>query len=196
MTGCMLHSGDCRPAKQTDTVHRPLADWHSAPIEPVVHQDLGLSLQLLSAHLENAPIGAWLNAEVPVVKLDWARIVHPGTHRHAIGGDLVVRVAVKPIATLAHPLPSADLDTGERVDAHYERSDVCVVPAAGVIAEALLALVLADAILEKHGGDSLPETLRNMAAFQERLAPINQRPPEPTAPAAPPAPPASPATEA
>ncbi|PZC47552.1 MAG: chorismate synthase [Chloroflexi bacterium] len=112
------------------------------------------------------------------------------------GEDLVVRVAVKPIATLAHPLPSADLDTGERVDAHYERSDVCVVPAAGVIAEALLALVLADAILEKHGGDSLPETLRNMAAFQERLAPINQRPPEPTAPAAPPAPPASPATEA
>ena len=94
------------------------------------------------------------------------------------GEDLVVRVAVKPIATLAHPLPSADLATGERVDAHYERSDVCVVPAAGVIVEALLALVLADAILEKHGGDSLPETLRNMAAFQERLAPIDQRPPE------------------
>ncbi len=81
------------------------------------------------------------------------------------GEDLVVRVAVKPIATLAHPLPSADLTTGERVEAHFERSDVCVVPAAGVIVEAMLALVLADAILEKFGGDALSETRRNMQAF-------------------------------
>ena len=93
------------------------------------------------------------------------------------GEDIVVRVAVKPIATLAHPLPSADLVTGERVDAHYERSDVCVVPAAGVIVEALLALVLADALLEKHGGDSLPELLHNLHAFQARTGPLNQRPP-------------------
>lgn len=87
------------------------------------------------------------------------------------GEDLVVRVAVKPIATLAHPLPSADLSTGERVDAHYERSDVCVVPAAGVIVEAMLALVLADAMLEKFGGDSLSETRRNMDSFLATAVP-------------------------
>ena len=87
------------------------------------------------------------------------------------GEDIVVRVAVKPIATLAHPLPSADLDTGERVEAHYERSDVCVVPAAGVIVEAMLALVLADALLEKFGGDRLSETRDNMQRFLETTYP-------------------------
>ena len=87
------------------------------------------------------------------------------------GEDLIVRVAVKPIATLAHPLPSADLATGERVEAHYERSDVCVVPAAGVIVEAMLALVLADAMLEKFGGDSLAETRRNMESFLATAVP-------------------------
>ncbi len=92
------------------------------------------------------------------------------------GEDLVVRVAVKPIATLAHPLPSADLSTGERVEAHYERSDVCVVPAAGVIVEAMLALVLADAILEKFGGDSLSETRRNMDAFLATAVPRQEWP--------------------
>ncbi len=90
------------------------------------------------------------------------------------GEDLIVRVAVKPIATLAHPLPSADLSTGERVEAHYERSDVCVVPAAGVIVEAMLALVLADAILEKFGGDSLPETRRNMDSFLATAVPRSE----------------------
>ena len=87
------------------------------------------------------------------------------------GEDIVVRVAVKPIATLAHPLPSADLDSGERVEAHYERSDVCVVPAAGVIVEAMLALVLADALLEKFGGDHLSETQANMQQFLETVHP-------------------------
>ena len=87
------------------------------------------------------------------------------------GEDIVVRVAVKPIATLAHPLPSADLDSGERVEAHYERSDVCVVPAAGVIVEAMLALVLADALLEKFGGDHLSETQANMQHFLETVQP-------------------------
>ena len=87
------------------------------------------------------------------------------------GEDVVVRVVVKPIATLAHPLPSADLDSGALVEAHYERSDVCVVPAAGVIVEALLALVLADAVLEKYGGDSLSETQRNLEAFKRSLGP-------------------------
>ena len=92
------------------------------------------------------------------------------------GEDLVVRVAVKPIATLAHPLPSADLSTGERVKAHYERSDVCVVPAAGVIVEAMLALVLADAVLEKFGGDSLSETRRNMESFLATAVPRGEWP--------------------
>ncbi len=87
------------------------------------------------------------------------------------GEEIVVRVVVKPIATLAHPLPSADLDTGERVEAHYERSDVCVVPAAGVIVEAMLALVLADALLEKFGGDRLSETRDNMRRFLETVYP-------------------------
>ena len=87
------------------------------------------------------------------------------------GEDIVVRVAVKPIATLAHPLPSADLDSGESVEAHYERSDVCVVPAAGVIVEAMLALVLADALLEKFGGDHLAEVRANMQRFLETTQP-------------------------
>jgi chorismate synthase len=77
------------------------------------------------------------------------------------GEDILVRAAVKPIATLASPLPSIDLRTGKATKAHYERSDVCVVPAAGVIGEAMLAIVLADACLEKFGGDNLKETLAN-----------------------------------
>jgi chorismate synthase len=77
------------------------------------------------------------------------------------GEDILVRAAVKPIATLASPLPSIDLRTGKATKAHYERSDVCVVPAAGVIGEAMLAIVLADACLEKFGGDNLKETLGN-----------------------------------
>jgi chorismate synthase len=77
------------------------------------------------------------------------------------GEDIIVRAAIKPIATLASPLPSIDLRSGEKVKAHYERSDICVVPAAGVIAEAMLATVLADACLDKFGGDNLKETLAN-----------------------------------
>jgi chorismate synthase len=75
------------------------------------------------------------------------------------GEDIVVRAAVKPIATLVSPLPSIDLRSGEATEAHCERSDICVVPAAGVIGEAMLAIVLADACLEKFGGDNLKETL-------------------------------------
>lgn len=77
----------------------------------------------------------------------------------------MVSAAVKPIATLAKPLDSIDLRTGKKAAAHYERSDVCVVPAAGVIAEAMLAIVLADACLEKFGGDSLKETLTNYRGY-------------------------------
>jgi chorismate synthase len=71
------------------------------------------------------------------------------------GETIVVNAVAKPIPTLAKPLPSVDLKTGEAVQAHVERADVCVVPAAGVIGEAMLAIVLADALLEKFGGDHL-----------------------------------------
>ncbi|GIW10066.1 MAG: hypothetical protein KatS3mg061_1123 [Dehalococcoidia bacterium] len=81
------------------------------------------------------------------------------------GEPIVVRVSLKPISTLANPLPSVDLRTGEPVKAHYERSDVCVVPAAGVVGEAMLCLVLAGAYLEKFGGDHLAETRRNFEAY-------------------------------
>ncbi len=81
------------------------------------------------------------------------------------GEPLVVRVGVKPIPSLAHPLPSIDLATGENIEqSRYERSDVCVVPAAGVVGEAMMAIVLTEAVLEKFGGDSIEETLRNYQA--------------------------------
>ncbi|MHC1578391.1 MAG: chorismate synthase [Dehalococcoidia bacterium] len=86
------------------------------------------------------------------------------------GEDITVRAAVKPIATLASPLPSVDLRNGKVANAHYERSDICVVPAAGVIAEAMLAIVLADACLEKFGGDNLRETLANYHSYLRRLS--------------------------
>lgn len=91
------------------------------------------------------------------------------------GEEIVVRAAVKPIPTLAHPLPSVDLDTGEEVLAHYERSDVCVVPAAGVVAEAMIAAVLADAWLEKFGGDSLDETRSNFERYVSEMLPPRAR---------------------
>jgi chorismate synthase len=87
------------------------------------------------------------------------------------GEDVVLRAAVKPIPTLAHPLPSVDLETGEEVLAHYERSDVCVVPAAGVVAEAMTAIVLAGALLEKFGGDHLTETQRNFEGYMATIGP-------------------------
>jgi chorismate synthase len=86
------------------------------------------------------------------------------------GEPLVVRGAVKPISTLARPLPSADLRTGEAVEkAHYERSDISVVPAAGVIGEAMVMLTLARFVLEKTGGDSLVEVRDNLDRYRERI---------------------------
>jgi len=86
------------------------------------------------------------------------------------GEDIIVRATVKPIATLANPLPSVDLRSGEKTKAHYERSDICIVPAAGVIAEAMLAVVLADACLEKFGGDNLKETLANYRNYLSNIS--------------------------
>jgi chorismate synthase len=81
------------------------------------------------------------------------------------GEDVLVVVFQKPISTLRQGLPSVDLDTKEAHRARYERSDVTAVPACGVIAEAMLAFVLADALLEKTGGDSMDEVRRNLDAF-------------------------------
>ena len=85
------------------------------------------------------------------------------------GEDLVVRGYLKPISTLRRPLPSVDLVTKQTVKAAYERSDVCVVPAAGVIGEAMVALTLAAAVREKFGGDTLEEARRNFQAFTKQL---------------------------
>jgi chorismate synthase len=85
------------------------------------------------------------------------------------GQDLVVRGLLKPISTLRRPLESVDLATREPALAAYERSDVCVVPAAGIVGEAMVAMVLAQAFLEKFGGDSLPETRRNYAGYLQQV---------------------------
>jgi chorismate synthase len=85
------------------------------------------------------------------------------------GQEVVVRGYLKPISTLRRPLLTADMNTKEAVKAAYERSDVCVVPAAGVAGEAMIALELASAFLEKFGGDSLDETRRNFEGYEHQL---------------------------
>jgi chorismate synthase len=85
------------------------------------------------------------------------------------GQDVVLRGLLKPISTLRRPLESVDLETREPALAAYERSDVCVAPAAGVIGEAMTAIVLAQAFLEKFGGDSLAETRRNFEGYLEQV---------------------------
>jgi chorismate synthase len=75
------------------------------------------------------------------------------------GEDIVVRIAMKPIPTMTTPLPTVDLKTRKKTEAHIERSDVCAIESAGVIAESLAAFEIASAFLEKFGGDSLPEVL-------------------------------------
>ena len=85
------------------------------------------------------------------------------------GEAVVVRVAMKPIPTLLQPLRSVDMRTGELLVAGYERSDVTSVPAASVVAEAVVAFVLAQALLEKCGGDSLGELRRNLEGYRDRV---------------------------
>ena len=86
------------------------------------------------------------------------------------GEPIDLRVALKPISTMKKPMRSIDLKTKKKVEAHYERSDVCVVPAAGVIGEAVVALTLAEAFLEKFGGDSIVEIERNHRSYLEGIA--------------------------
>ena len=81
------------------------------------------------------------------------------------GQVLRVRAGMKPIATVPHALRTVDTSTGEATAAHHQRSDVCAVPAAGVVAEAMVLLVIAEAVLEKFGGDSIAETRRNLDSF-------------------------------
>ncbi len=85
------------------------------------------------------------------------------------GEDIVVRGYLKPISTLRRPLESVDFETKETVKAAYERSDVCVVPAAGVVGEAMVALTISRSFLEKFGGDSMGETKRNFLAYKEQV---------------------------
>ena len=91
------------------------------------------------------------------------------------GEDIVLDLAFKPISTLMKPLPSADLKTGAASPAHVERSDVCVIPAAGVVAEAMLALALADALCEKFGNDSVDDICAAVERYRLRLRPIDSR---------------------
>ena len=86
------------------------------------------------------------------------------------GEILRVRAAMKPIATVPRALKTIDVATGEATVAHHQRSDVCAVPAAGIVAEAMVALVVADAILEKFGGDSVGEVRRNVNGYLDSLS--------------------------
>ena len=85
------------------------------------------------------------------------------------GEPIDLRAAIKPISTMKKPMQSVDLKTKEKVEAHYERSDVCVVPAAGVIGEAMVALTLTEAFLEKFGGDSIAEIERNHRSYLQSI---------------------------
>ena len=85
------------------------------------------------------------------------------------GQPVIVRAVMKPIATLRRPLRSVDMETKDAVEAVVERSDVCAVPAAGVVGEAMMAITLAQAFLEKFGGDSLEEIRRNYRGYQDSL---------------------------
>ena len=97
------------------------------------------------------------------------------------GEPIRVRAAMKPIATVPRALQTVDVATGQATKAHHQRSDVTAVPASGVVAEAMVALVIAAEVLEKFGGDSVEETKRNMDSFQANVA----RLPEPTSGQAP-----------
>ncbi len=93
-----------------------------------------------------------------------------GTEGGMTTGEILrVRAAMKPIATVPRALRTVDVATGEETVAHHQRSDVCAVPAAGIVAEAMVALVLAEAVVEKFGGDSVQETRRNAESYLDTL---------------------------
>jgi len=132
--------------------------------------EIGLGFEAAGRH------GSLVHDEI---ELDSANLRTGGfrrSHNHAggleggmtTGEPLVVRVAMKPLSSLTKPLASVDLNTGRHAEAVRERSDVCAVAAAAVVGEAMLSLVLADALQEKLGGDSLAEMQRNLTASLER----------------------------
>jgi chorismate synthase len=115
----------------------------------------------------------------PATSAEGSRGVHRRSGRSggteggmSTGGVLRVRAAMKPISTVPRALATVDTATGEAATAHHQRSDVCAVPAAGIVAEAMVALILAQALLEKAGGDSVAETRRNLEAY---LADVRER---------------------
>ena len=139
-----------------------------------------MSLQAVKAveigtGIENAvALGSRVHDEIDYDK-EARQFTRPENHAGGLEGgisngeDIVVRGYLKPISTLRRPLQSVHMETKEAVKAAYERSDVCVVPAAGVAAETMVALVLARCFLEKFGGDSLEETRRNFEGYQEQV---------------------------
>ncbi len=139
-----------------------------------------MSLQAVKAveigtGIENAQaVGSRVHDEIGYDR-EAARFTRPENHAGGLEGgisngeDLIVRGYLKPISTLRRPLQSVHMETKEIVKAAYERSDVCVVPAAGVAAESMVALTLARCFLEKFGGDSLEETRRNFDGYQAQL---------------------------
>jgi chorismate synthase len=129
----------------------------------------------LGRGIENAAApGSRVHDEIAYSRKE-ARFTRPSNRAGGLEGgitngeDIIVRGYLKPISTLRQPLASVDLESKEAVKAAYERSDVCVVPAAGVVGEAMVALVLARALLEKFGGDALEETRRNYQAYLEQV---------------------------
>lgn len=110
-----------------------------------------------------------------VPTFDGGRLAHQTNRAGGVTGGVsngepvVVHGYMKPISTLLKPLATVDLRTREPARAHYERSDICVVPAAGVVGEAMVALVLANAVLEKFGGDSLGELRRNLESYLQAV---------------------------
>jgi chorismate synthase len=119
--------------------------------------------------------GAAQDESAGTLQVKFTNFTRAGNHAGGIEGgisngcDIVVRGHLKPISTLRRPLGSIDFASREPVKAAYERSDVCAVPAAGVVGEAMVALVLAAAALEKFGGDSLLELRRNYEGYCEQL---------------------------
>jgi len=117
------------------------------------------SRELLLA-IYSVPKEAYENRLIPTFKQQW---------KQRTGQEIRIRGYLKPISTLRRPLQSVDFTSREPVKAAYERSDVCVVPAAGVAGEAMVALTLARSALEKFGGDSMLETLRNFRGYLEQV---------------------------
>ena len=155
-----------------------------------VHWDRKLDTRLAAALMsiqafKGVGVGdGFANAEVPGSQAhDEIAVADGGGYRRLTGraggieggmstGEVLrVRAAMKPISSLTRPLRTVDVSTGEPAEAIQQRSDVCAVPRAGVVAEAAVVLTLADALLEKTGGDSLDEVRRNLDAYTARLRP-------------------------